>query len=103
MEITFSLSSAQHSLLRNHLFTDRNEAAAIVLCGRGAGDKRHRLLAQKIHLIPHGSCFERSPVSITWPTDIMLPWLQEANRLGLSVVKIHSHPGGFATFSDQDD
>ena len=33
----------------------------------------------------------------------MVPWLQEADRLGLSVVKIHSHPGGCAAFSPQDD
>jgi hypothetical protein len=104
VDVTLSLSSAQHLLIRNHLFPgDGKEAAAIVLCGRRDGRARHRLLAQKIHLIPHKACLERSPVSIKWPTDIMVPWLQEGDRLGLSVVKVHSHPGGYARFSEQDD
>jgi hypothetical protein len=33
----------------------------------------------------------------------MEPWLQEADRLGLSMVKVHSHPGGYSDFSWQDD
>jgi Prokaryotic homologs of the JAB domain len=33
----------------------------------------------------------------------MEPWLQEADRQSLSVVKVHSHPGGLADFSEQDD
>jgi hypothetical protein len=104
MDITLSLTAAQHGILRRHLFPgDGNEAAAIVLCGRRSGAGRHRLLAQKIHLVPHGACIERTPVSIVWPTDIMEPWLQEADRLGLSVVKIHCHPGGYAEFSSYDD
>ena len=104
MDVTLSLTGAQYALLRRHLFFgDGNEAAAIVLCGRRAGATRHRLLAQKIYLIPHAACIERTPVSIIWPTDIMEPWLQEADRLGLSVVKVHCHPGGFLAFSAQDD
>lgn len=103
MDITLSFSAAQYELLRNHLFSDENEAAAIVLCGRRAGGERHRLLAQKVYFIPNAACIERSPVSITWPTDLIVPWLQEADRLGLSVVKIHGHSGGYAAFSDQDD
>jgi hypothetical protein len=104
MDVTFSLTSAQHEILRHHLFPgDGKEATAIILCGRRAGIIRHRLLAQKIHLIPHAACIERTPVSIIWPTDIIEPWLQEADRLDLSVVKIHSHPGTYADFSPQDD
>lgn len=104
MEVTFSLTVAQHEILRHHLFPgDGKEAAAIILCGRRAGVIRHRLLAQKIFPIPHTACIERTPVSIAWPTDVMEPWLQEADKLSLSVVKIHSHPGGYADFSPQDD
>jgi len=104
MDVTLSLSGAQHLLLRNHLFPgDGKEAAAIILCGHRAGRSRHRLLAQKIHLIPHNVCLERSPVSIEWPTDLMVPWLEEADRRGLSVVKVHSHPGDYTRFSPQDD
>jgi hypothetical protein len=104
VDTTLSLTFAQHRLLRHHLFPgDGKEAAAIILCGRRAGVTRHRLLAQKIYLIPHAVCVERTPVSVIWPTDVMEPWLQEADRLDLSVVKIHSHPGGYSEFSSQDD
>lgn len=104
MELTLSLTAAQHTLLRLHLFPgDGNEAAAIILCGRRSGVARHRLRAQKIYPIPHAACIERTPVSIVWPTQIMEPWLPEADRLGLSLVKIHSHPGVHAEFSATDD
>lgn len=104
MDVTLSLTAKQHEMLRGHLLSaDGNEAAAILLCGRRAGVHRHRILAQKIYLIPNASCTERSPVSIAWPTEIMEPWLQEADRFGLSIVKVHSHPGGYLAFSPQDD
>ena len=104
MDVTLSLTAKQHEMLQRHLLSaDGNEAAAILLCGRRAGVHRHRILAQKIYLIPDASCTERSPVSIAWPTEIMEPWLQEADRFGLSVVKVHSHPGGYLAFSPQDD
>jgi hypothetical protein len=104
MDITLSLTTAQHTMVRRHLFPgDGNEAGAIILCGRRAGADRHRLLAQKTYLIPHEACIERTPVSIVWPTELMEPWLEEANRLGLSVVKVHCHPGYYPQFSEQDD
>lgn len=102
MDVTLSLTSAQHQLLHSHLFPgDGKEAAAIILCGHRPGPTRHRLLAHTIHLIPHDACIERSTISITWPTDFIEPWLQEADRHGYGVVKIYSHPGGFASFSTQ--
>ena len=104
VEIIMSLTGSQHHVLREHLFPDDGkEAVAIALCGRRAGARRHRLLVRSLHLVPHEVCTERSPVTVAWPTDIMIPWLQEADRRGLSVVKIHSHPGDYSRFSDQDD
>jgi hypothetical protein len=104
MNVTLSLTGAQHDELRRHLFSDDgNEAAAIVLCGRRAGADRHRLVAQRVLPIPHEACIDRSPVSIEWPTELMEPWLQLADAATLSVVKVHSHPGYWPQFSKQDD
>jgi hypothetical protein len=104
MSTTLSLTGAQHELLRSHLFPgDGNEAAAIILCGRCAGVHRHRLLARGIHLVPYADCIERTPDSVVWPTTIIEPWLEEADKRGLSVIKIHSHPAGYAAFSTRDD
>jgi hypothetical protein len=60
------------------------------------------MLVQTLHPIPYDQCTLRSPEAVAWSTDIIIPWLQKANEQGLSVVKIHSHPGGFSKFSDQD-
>jgi len=104
VDFTLSMTGSQHQLLRQHLFPgDGQEAVAIALCGRRAGARRHRLLVKSLHLVPHEACTERSPVTVAWPTDIMVPWLQEADRRGLSVVKIHSHPRDYLQFSAQDD
>lgn len=99
-----SMSGAKHRALRRHLYPgDGKEAVAIALCGRRAGKRRHRLLVRSLHFIPYDQCEPRSEVTVAWPTDLMEPCLQEADRLGLSVVKIHSHPSDLRRFSDQDD
>lgn len=103
MLTTLHLTGLQHAALREHLFVDENEGAAIVLCGRRADADRHRLLAQAVHLVPHDACSVRTPSDLAWDTDVMVPWLEEADRRALSVVKIHSHPGGFPRFSAKDD
>lgn len=104
MQTTLNLTGSQHASLREHLLPpDGSEAVAIALCGRRAGSDRHRLVVRAVHLVPHADCSERSADRVAWPTDIMVPWLEEADRRGLSVVKIHSHPDGRTRFSDQDD
>ena len=104
IDVTLSMSGSQQAALKNHLYpADGREAVAIALCGRRAGLRRHRLLVRSLHFVQHDQCIERSETSVTWPTDIMVPWLEEAARRGLSVVKFHSHPGGYRQFSTQDD
>lgn len=97
------LTGVQARRVHAHLFPgDDKEAVAIALCGqrRGAG---HQLLVHKLILIPHEDCDIRSPITVAWSTDLIIPALVEANQRGWSIVKFHSHPGGYNTFSDQDD
>ncbi len=104
MDYTLSMSGEQYRILKAHLLPgDGKEAAALGLCGRRAGSQRERLLLRKIMLIPHDLCTRRSKDSIEWETDLMVELLEEARKQGLSVVKFHSHPGGYARFSQQDD
>lgn len=101
--VALTLTAAQHSQLREHLFPgDGEEAVAIVLCGYRAGDRRHRLLVRDVFEIPHAAC-DRSATHITWPTELIEPLLNQACDERLSVVKIHSHPTGFGAFSPTDD
>jgi proteasome lid subunit RPN8/RPN11 len=101
--LTLSLSGEQHAQLRNHLFpSDGNEAIAILLCARRAGDRRHRLLVREIFNMPYEEC-ERTPSKVTWKTTFIEPILDKAEREGLSVIKVHSHPCGFPKFSETDN
>ena len=104
MEVTLTLTEDQHEELKAHLFPDDGyEASAIILCGRCAGDRRHRLVAREVHPIPYKKCTERTPLRVTWPTDVIAPLLDRAEEHGWTVIKSHSHPNGRARFSETDD
>lgn len=104
LPVTLSMTGAQHDHLRRFLFPgDGNEAVAVLLCSRRDGDRRQRLLVRDIQEIPYEVCTERTPVRVTWPTEIIELLLDQAEEQQLSVVKIHSHPGGYRSFSPTDD
>ena len=102
--ITLALSGVQHDHLKSFLFPDDGkEAVALLLCGRRAGERRHRLVVREIHGIPYGDCSERTPALVTWPPDYITPLLDRATEEGFSVIKVHSHPTGYGAFSITDD
>lgn len=104
MQTILRFTEAQHAQLREHLFPgDGKEAVAITLCGRRVGSDQHYLTGQMVFPIPYEQCRERTPVRVTWSTELLLPLLTEASKRGLGIVKIHSHPGGLAEFSKWDD
>ena len=53
--------------------------------------------------IPCDECKVRGPDRITWSTRRLVPLLEEAAKHDLAILKIHSHPGGYANFSTIDD
>jgi proteasome lid subunit RPN8/RPN11 len=102
--VNLALSQDQHEHLRSFLFPgDGKEAVAILLCGRRAGDRRHRLVVQEIHGIPYDRCPVRTAVNVTWHPEDIVPMLERAEEKSLSVVKVHSHPNGYGAFSRTDD
>lgn len=102
--VTLSLSGDQHEHLKSFLFPgDGNEAVAVLLCGRRAGDLRTRLLVREIHGVPYDLCTVRTPTQVTWQPDAMHDILERAAANKLSVIKIHSHPTGYSAFSRTDD
>ncbi|MBA3272286.1 MAG: ThiF family adenylyltransferase [Chthoniobacterales bacterium] len=104
METVLRMTGQQHTQLRVHLFPgDGNEAVALALCGRRAGEARHILTVRKIVLVPYDACAVRTPRRVTWSTDVLLPLLEEAARRDMAILKIHSHPGGLTEFSETDD
>lgn len=87
----------------SHLFPpDGCEAVAIALCSRARSRHRHRLLVRRVECVPYSTCSVRKPDQVTWPTEFLVPLLEEASRLNLALVKIHGHRA-YAQFSDADD
>jgi ThiF family/Prokaryotic homologs of the JAB domain len=104
MDVTLTLNAEQHAALHAHLFPgDGYEAAAIILCGRRAGDRRQRLVAREVHPIPYEECSARTPQRVTWPTHVIAPLLDRAEARDLTIVKVHSHPTSYEQFSATDD
>jgi len=102
MAVTLNLTARQRGELARHLLPeDGCEAVAILLCALARGGTPLRLLVRQVHLIPHEAC-DRRPDAVTWPTELIVPWLEVADKLGLAVVKIHGHRG-YDRFSQTDD
>lgn len=99
---TFVLTEALHQVLREHLFPgDGLEAAALVVCSRHDG-VRAKFIARSVILVPHAEC-ERRTDFVRWPGDYLEQAIEASESERLSVVLVHSHPGGLLAFSDLDD
>lgn len=104
MTVKLRLTGAQHAGLKAHLYPgDGNEAVALALCGRRVGPDGSGLVVRRVVPIPHGRCSVRTPVRVTWPTELLHPLLEEAGRHGYALLKVHSHPTSYPTFSECDD
>ncbi len=98
-----AFAGVQHDLVRAHLFPgDGLEAAAVLICSRSA-EPRVRLLVRDIILVPHGACRTRNRNAITWPGEYVEQAIDRAEAQDLTIVLIHSHPGGLLAFSAADD
>lgn len=102
--VTLALSGDQHDHLKSFLFPgDGKEAVAVLLCRRRNGDRRRRLVVREIHDIPYDECVRRTATMVTWSPDYIAGILERAAAESFSVVKVHSHPNGYAAFSQTDD
>lgn len=103
-QVSLALTAQHHEQLKNHLYPgDGKEAVAIGLCGRSYHKGFSTLLVQEIFPIPYAFCTVREQDKVTWRPEILEELLAKALKLNLSIVKFHSHPGGFRQFSDTDD
>jgi proteasome lid subunit RPN8/RPN11 len=102
-EHTLTLTAALHAEAQTHLFPgDGLEAAGLVLCSHAPGN-RHRLLSQQFIPVPHAACVKRTSDEIVWPGEYLEAAIDAAERQGLAIIAMHSHPGGLFTFSRADD
>lgn len=99
---TLVMAGKEHARLHEHLFPgDGKEAAAILVCTR-VDNGPLKLLVRQLVMVPHHHC-QRSPGRLIWPSDILDELQQRAGKEGLSLVLVHSHPGGYFDFSAMDD
>lgn len=98
------MTAGQHERIKRHVLpADGREAAAVLLCGRGASERGCLLVVRDVHEIPHDACSVREPDRLVWPTQALQPLILRAMREKLAIVKVHGHPGGYASFSSTDD
>ncbi|MDN4501152.1 ThiF family adenylyltransferase [Alteromonadaceae bacterium BrNp21-10] len=96
-----AISKLHHEHLKHHLFPgDGLEAAAILLCSKSSAS---RLLVKHVRLVPYELCKERLPDRINWPGTAIEEAIDVAESENLSIILIHSHPGGMFDFSSHDD
>lgn len=102
-KVVLRLTGRQHARLQSHLLPgDGCEAVAVALCGRHQDDDTEFLMVHRIVEIPYDEC-ERAPDRLHWTTERLLPLAEEAAKKHLAILKVHSHPGGWADFSKWDD
>ncbi|AFY71933.1 UBA/THIF-type NAD/FAD binding protein (plasmid) [Thalassoporum mexicanum PCC 7367] len=89
---------------------DGKEMAAYLLCGQAAiqsdpwdENPSVKYLSREIVSIPDSEIISHSPQHVAWATDSFVKALKLAQDKDMIVAIVHSHPGGFAAFSQQDD
>jgi hypothetical protein len=103
-DVSLTLSEAQLAELEAVLFPgDELEAAAVVLCGRHEHGGRHRLVGHRVVPVPNNQYERREHDLVIWKTGFLQPLLIEATKKGMAILKVHSHPSGYAAFSATDD
>lgn len=97
------LTEEIHASLWEHLFPgDGLEAAAILICTRYAGEHL-KLFAKHLIVVPYDECSDRDANYITWPGSYLEQGIDLAEDESLSIILVHSHPGGYFAFSEVDD
>ena len=100
---TLTFPGVLHELVKAHLFPgDGLESAALLLCAK-TPEPRLRLLVREVLKVPDEECKVREKDSILWPGAYLEKAIDLAEADDLTIVLIHSHPGGLYAFSGADD
>lgn len=100
---TLAMTGVLHMEAAAHVLPkDGSEAAGILLCSSGHG-ARPNLIVREFLPVPYAECALRRPDFIVWPGSRLAEAQDRAEEAGLTLVLIHSHPGGLFDFSTADD
>lgn len=90
--------------LREALYPgDGNEAGALALCARHESSEFNVLLVKEVRGVPDDAYITRQPDFLEWDKGWVTEVLHDAEKADSSIIKFHSHPGGFDEFSKVDD
>lgn len=104
MRYTVTFPEKHYNQLSRHLFNDDSvEQAAIVFCKKSVTTNETRLLVKEIRPITPNEVLEQSPLNIRVPVEVYSRGFQKAAKEGYCFVWVHSHPGGFLEYSEEDD
>ncbi len=96
------ITDTLHRRLQAHLLPgDGLEAAAILVCRRMEVGSL-KLLCREAVFVPHDSC-NRTVDGLDWPGIYLEEAMDLSDGDDLSLILIHSHPGGYYEFSQRDD
>ncbi|MEQ1846305.1 MAG: ThiF family adenylyltransferase, partial [Nitrospira sp.] len=104
MRYSLSLRHEDHLKLQESTFSAPGcEGAAYLLCGQSTTDEEIRLLGREVVPVStdHYLVREQDFLSLSSPSYAHIA--KRARAENLSIVFVHSHPGGLLEFSDQDD
>lgn len=103
MKYTFRIAQNQFEEMKTFLFQDDNECAMLGLCSYETSSSSDVvLMLHELIEVPISIC-ERSPNRIIWPTSFSDEFLETALSKKLTIVKIHSHPSDYTSFSETDN
>ena len=99
------MTQKRHKEIFDHLFPgDGLEAAAVLLCNQGTGEKYRRLIVVDTLFAAHDAS-KRKRSFVAWPfADCFSPEIiTRIDQLGQSIITIHSHPNDLGEFSAIDN
>lgn len=104
MELHLKIAATQYKTLKAHLLQeDGKESVAVALCGRYSDKLTEFLFVHDITLIKNEECYTREADLVRWNTERVRPYFERIGKSNMGLLKIHSHPTGYKSFSNTDD
>jgi proteasome lid subunit RPN8/RPN11 len=104
--MTYSLSILKEQLKEIQSSFDNeagHERAAYLFCSTSSTEKEKRLIVNEVQIVSAEDIKSSSPVHLSVMSRSFTKAMAKADREKKSLIWVHSHPGGYAEFSKQDD
>jgi len=104
MKYSLTLREEEFEQLRSFVFSKQElEGAAYLLCTVSQTDDELRFLGREVIAVENDQYLKREPFVLSISSYSFTRVAKYARRNNLSVLFVHSHPGGLLEYSQQDD